>query len=184
MGTIIVSTDIYSSGRDAAAAARAAFGGRGHYRAVRRRMPDGTWVGPHGAVDLAVLGLVSVPYAFGEPAHERDQRLRALPEGAPGIVPTPVGEPQGLDTLEFFAACRLARPGTHLVADLELLGHKLGQLCLSFGADELIGSIVEQRELRLGPRASSKDLTRKEAERMLVAAGLDPVERSQREREA
>jgi hypothetical protein len=183
MGAVIMSADLYSSGRDAAAAARAAFGGRGSYRAVRRRMPDGTWLGPARAVDLAVLGLTLVPYAFGEPLEERRQRLAALPAGGPGIVPAPIGEPQGLDTLDFFAACRLARPEAHLVADLELLGHKLGQLCLSFGADEIMGSIVERRELRLGPRASSKELTRKEAEQMLVAAGFEPRERSPEERE-
>jgi hypothetical protein len=184
MGTVIVSTDIYSSGKDAVAAARAAFGGRGFYRAVRRQVQEGTWLGPERAADLAGLGLVMVPYTFGEPAEDRRQRLASLPMDARDIVPTPVGEAQGLDTLEFFAACRLARPDAHLVVDLELLGHKLGQLCLSFGADEIMGSIVEQRELRLGPRASSRELTRKEAEQMLLAAGFEPRERSQEGQEA
>jgi aminodeoxyfutalosine synthase len=95
----------------------------------------------------------------------------------PSILPTPIGEPQGLDTLAFFSACRLAVPGAHLVADLELLGLKLGQLCLSFGADELMGSILERRELRLGARTASNELDRGEAAQLLRAAGFVPCER-------
>ncbi len=83
-----------------------------------------------------------------------------------------MGEPQGLDTIGFFAACRIAVPNAHVVVDLERLGHKLGQLCLSFGADTLVGTIVKQRELRLGPRASSNELTRDEAVRLMRAAGF------------
>jgi hypothetical protein len=218
--------DIFAPGAQALAFARQAFGGRGFFTSVRRRQPDGTWLGPSDAIDLEARGLVRIPYTFGEPEEARRRRLAEAaarldgsgffttentedtekervrisdpePPFSPAsvssvfsvvksgvgerqvaeIMPLPVGEPQGLDTLAFFAACRLAFPAAHIVADLEMLGHKLGQLCLSFGADELVGSIVAQRELRLGPRASSQELTRDEAAALLRAAGFAPHER-------
>jgi 2-iminoacetate synthase ThiH len=64
-----------------------------------------------------------------------------------------------------------------VLVDLELLGHKLGQLCLSFGADEIMGAIMRQRELRLGARAGSNEITRDEAALLLRASGFVPCER-------
>jgi hypothetical protein len=190
--------DLFGAGGLALALARQAFGGRGCFAAVRRRRDDGSWSGPEGAIALESRRLESVPYACGEPMSVRQQRLDAVratvalrgtvestegregaegPSGFDGIRPVPVGEPQGLDTLAFFAACRLACPQAHLVADLEILGLKLGPLCLSFGADEIMGAIVERRELRLGARVGSKELTRDEAAQLLLAAGFAPSER-------
>jgi hypothetical protein len=134
-------------------------------------------------IDRGMRCLVQVPYAAAEPVELRARRLsdlRALIEqypGVDGIVPTPQGEAQGIDTIQFFAACRLACPSLHVIVDLELLGHKLGQLCLSFGADELMGAILKQRELRLGARASSNEITRDEATLLLRASGFEPRER-------
>ena len=79
--------------------------------------------------------------------------------------------------MQFFAACRAAFSRRHIIADVELLGAKLGQLCLSFGADELWGSISAQRALRLGEHASSHALTREEAALLVRAAGFTPCER-------
>ena len=46
-----------------------------------------------------------------------------------GVMPTPVGEPYGLDTLRFFALCRLALPRVaHLLADVGALGPRLAQM--------------------------------------------------------
>jgi hypothetical protein len=199
--TLAAATDIFARGGEALALARAAFGGRGFFTPVRRRLTDGSWLGPEDAVALDTRNLIQVRFTFGEPEDDRRERLAALairlkPEAwslksppcaganslqaavvVEGIVPTPTGEPQGLDTLVFFAACRVACPGAHLVVDLERFGHKLGQLCLSFGADEIMGSIVDRRELRLGVRAGSKELTRDEAKQLLCAAGFTPCER-------
>jgi hypothetical protein len=137
-----------------------------------------------GAMELGMRCLVREPFAADEPTQERAVRLARLGEscrrfsGLDGVVPTSTGEAQGLDTLQFFAACRLALPPTtHLIVDLDMLGHKLGQLCLSFGADEILGSITGQRALRLGARVSSHDITRDEAALLLRAAGFSPCER-------
>ncbi len=94
-----------------------------------------------------------------------------------GVVPTPEGEPSGLATLIFVARCRLELQVPHVVADLRGLGHKLGQLCLGFGADELFGPIVPERPLRLGAHAGNTEITRAEAARLLHGAGLRPCER-------
>lgn len=184
--SVAADLDIFGPGARALELARRAAGGRGFFTAVRRRQPDGTWLGPGDAIDLEARGLVQLPYTFGEPEEDRRARLAeasalaaSVPSqsSAPSLVPTPIGEPQGLDTIAFFAACRLAFPRAHVIADLERLGHKLGQLCLSFGADELMGSIVSQREPRLGTRAASQELTREEAAALLRAAGFAPCER-------
>ena len=156
--------DIFGPGRTARALAAATFGGRGFFCAVVR----------------ANRRLAEVPYTFGEPQAERDQRLAALSSvvnSVDGVVPVPMGEVQGLDTIAFFAACRMACPHAHLVADLERFGLKLGQLCLAFGADEIMGPIVDQREPRLGVRVHSNELTRDEAAQLLRAAGFLPCER-------
>jgi hypothetical protein len=175
--------DIFGPGRAAHALALAAFGGRGFCYASSR----------------ADLRRVEVPYTSGGGRDARLAALRALEsaegresaEGSSasssasassiasiqGVVPIPIGEPQGLDTLAFFAACRLACPSVHIVADLDLLGLKLGQLCLAFGADAITGSIVRRRELRLGARAGSTELTSDEAAELLRAAGFQPGER-------
>jgi len=135
------------------------------------------------AIGLGMRCLGRVPYAAGESPSLRSQRLEQLAallrqiSSIDGIVPTPTGEALGLDTVQFVAACRLASVAFHVVVDLERLGHKLGQLCLSFGADELLGSIVNQRALRLGAHASSNAITRDEAVLLVRAAGFVPCER-------
>jgi hypothetical protein len=135
------------------------------------------------AVDLGLRCLARILFAAGESADVRRARLDQLVElvrrvpGIDGILPVPVAEVQGLDALQFFAACRMVCPSIHLLVDLELYGHKLGQLCLAFGADEILGSITAQRALRLGEHASSNALTRDEAALLLRASGFTPCER-------
>jgi len=135
------------------------------------------------AAALGMRAFLRAPFSAGELAGDRNLRLAALAtilEGVPatgGVVPVPLGEAQGLDTLQFFAFCRAKFSQVHVIADVELLGTKLGQLCLSFGADELWGAISAQRALRLGEHASSHALTRDEAALLVRAAGFVPCER-------
>jgi hypothetical protein len=138
------------------------------------------------AAQAEALGMrvfLRAPFTASEPVSDRDGRLVALSAifarvpGIGGVLPVPLGEAQGLDTLQFFASCRAKFPQAHVIADVELLGTKLGQLCLSFGADELWGAISAQRALRLGEHASSHALTRDEAALLVRAAGFVPCER-------
>ncbi len=123
------------------------------------------------------------PYQSGEPDPARSARwndLQALTRGGlavAGVVPTPQGEPMGLDTLRLMALCRLELPVRHVVADFARLGHRLAQMSLGFGADELFGPISPERALRLGANAHNPVMTRKEAAALLRGAGLLPCER-------
>jgi hypothetical protein len=130
--------------------------------------------------------LLRLPFRAGEPEADRAARLdaaRALaqagagPGSIAGVVPTPVGEPFGLDTLALFARCRLALDVPHVVADFVALGHRLAQMALAFGADELLGPIMPERALRLGANAHNPVMTRKEAATVIRGAGLVPHER-------
>jgi hypothetical protein len=131
--------------------------------------------------DLRVL--VRVRFRAGEREDERLARLEeiaALVRGglrADGVLPTPEGEPLGLDTVRFVALVRLHLPVPHVVVDFARLGHRLAQMCLGFGADELFGPIVPERALRLGDNANNPAMTRKEAATLIRGAGLLPYER-------
>jgi 2-iminoacetate synthase ThiH len=58
------------------------------------------------------------------------------------------------------------------------LGHRLAQMSLGFGADELFGPIMPERALRLGANANNPVMTRKEAAMLIRGAGLAPFERT------
>jgi hypothetical protein len=143
------------------------------------------------AADLAALRaahadgarlLARLPYRSGQDDAERVGRLGALTAaGLPlwGVIPTPEGEPYGLDTLRVTALSRLHLPAAaHVVAEVETLGPRLAQMCLGFGADELFAPIVGERALRLGDNANNPALTRKEAVTLIRGAGLVPGERT------
>lgn len=133
------------------------------------------------AAEAGLRVLLRIPYRVGEDDGERLARLGAI-DGAPfdvwGVMPAPVGEPYGLDTLRLFALCRLALPRVaHLLADVGALGPRLAQMAFGFGADELYAPIVAERALRLGANAHNPSLTRKEAATLIRGAGLSPCER-------
>jgi len=167
----LVAQDLFALGRQAAAARDARWNGRGFF--VRTRPPEGD--GPGGD------RIVRFPFKHGEDDAERLGRLAEIAAAAPapfGIMPAPVGEPFGLDTLRCFALCRLALPHVaHVLADVTTLGPRLAQMAFGFGADELYAPIVAERALRLGANANNPALTRKEAVTLIRGAGLVPCER-------
>jgi hypothetical protein len=141
----------------------------------------------------ALAGLrvrLRILYRTGEPAAERQARLTAaaalaadpaVADKLDGVIPTPLGEPGGLDTLTFMATCRrelAGFPSLHVVADFVRLGHRLAQMSLGFGADELFGPIMPERALRLGANANNPVMTRKEAAMLIRGAGLLAFERT------
>jgi hypothetical protein len=138
----------------------------------------------HAAAAPGVTLLARAPFRSGEAEAERRARLGALAGSAEaglplwGVVPTPEGEPYGLDTVRFTALCRLELPRVaHVVAEVETLGPRLAQMCFGFGADELMATIAGERALRLGDNANNKTLTRKEAVTLIRGAGLVAAER-------
>jgi hypothetical protein len=133
------------------------------------------------AAQAGLRVLLRLPYRAGEDERVRLERLAAvaeLPFAVWGVMPAPLGEPYGLDTLRLFALCRLALPRVaHLLADVGALGPRLAQMAFGFGADEIFAPIVAERALRLGANAHNPSLTRKEAATLIRGAGLLPCER-------
>jgi hypothetical protein len=162
----LAAMDLFALGRQAAAMRDARWNRRGFFVRTRAGEDD---------------GIVRFPFENGESDAERLERLAAIAQAMPppwGVMPTPVGEPFGLDTLRCFALCRLALPRVdHLLADVTTLGPRLAQMAFGFGADELHAPIVAERALRLGANANNPALTRKEAVTLLRGAGLIPCER-------
>ncbi|MDX2019367.1 MAG: hypothetical protein SF187_03935 [Deltaproteobacteria bacterium] len=132
---------------------------------------------------LQMRCLLRLPYQSGELPQDRAERLRqtqqALSQGLTldGVVPSPIGEAFGLDTLLFFAQCRMQLNVPHVVADFARLGHRLAQMALAFGASELHGPIVSERALRLGDNANNPSMTRKEVVVFIKGAALVAHER-------
>jgi hypothetical protein len=161
----LAALDLFALGRQAAAARDARWNGRGFF--VRTR--------------AETAQIVPFPFTNGESDAERLARLATIAAAAPapwGVMPAPVGEPCGLDTLRCFALCRLALPQVpHLLADVTTLGPRLAQMAFGFGADEVFAPIVAERALRLGANANNPSLTRKEAVTLIRGAGLVPCER-------
>jgi hypothetical protein len=105
---------------------------------------------------------------------------RVVETGLPiwGVLPTPDGEPQGLDTLRVIALCRLGLPAIpHVLVEVATLGPRLAQMSMGFGADEIFAPIVSERALRVGDNARNPSMTRKEAAIFIRGAGLVPCER-------
>jgi len=117
-------------------------------------------------------------------ARENGQLFAALQEALLqgfrpfGLLPTPDGEALGLPSLRMFAEVRVAFPEVpHVFAEVALLGPRLAQMALGFGADALFAPIVSERALRVGDNAKNPAMTRKEAATLLRGAGLVPCER-------
>ena len=65
----------------------------------------------------------------------------------------------------------------HIKAYWVMIGEKLAQIALSFGADDLDGTIIEERISHTAGATSPKGLTRDQLRYMITSAGYSPVER-------
>lgn len=84
----------------------------------------------------------------------------------------------GLDDLRHVAASRLVLDNIpHLKAYWVMVTPKLAQIALSFGADDLDGTVVEETIYHMAGAETAQQLTRAELERIVRAAGFEPVER-------
>ncbi len=84
----------------------------------------------------------------------------------------------GLDRLRLIAVARLMLDNIpHIKAYWVMLGVKLAQMALSFGADDLDGTIEEEHIGHMAGADSSQSLTRRELEEMIAGCGFIPVNR-------
>lgn len=103
-----------------------------------------------------------IPLAF----HSANTKLSHIP-------PT-----TAVDDLKMVAISRLMLDNfPHIKAYWVMIGEKLAQVALNYGADDLDGTIIEERITHTAGAKSAKGLTRKFMEDMIRSAGFTPVER-------
>lgn len=119
------------------------------------------------------------------------RRLRGLQDetgGFTGFVPLPYHPennlipvskpPTGFDTLRTIAISRLYLDNIdHVTAYWVALGVKLAQLALSYGADDLHGTIHEERIFHMAGATSPQAQTVASMVRAIREAGFEPVQR-------
>ena len=133
-------------------------------------------------------------YGHIETIEERVQhlmRLRSLQDSTGGFtafIPlafhsknTPMSDlpaTTAFDDLKSIAVARLLLDNfEHIKAYWVMIGEKLAQTALSFGADDLDGTIIEEKITHMAGATSSKGLTRQYIQNMIMSAGWTPVER-------
>jgi aminodeoxyfutalosine synthase len=90
-----------------------------------------------------------------------------------GVQPT-----TGVDDLKTIAVSRLMLDNVpHIKAYWIMLTLKLAQVALHFGADDLDGTVIEEKIGHMAGAQSDQALTRAELERVIGEAGFQPVER-------
>lgn len=103
-----------------------------------------------------------IPLAF----HSENTQLSHLPATT------------AVEDLKNIAAARLMLDNfDHIKAYWVMIGERLAQVALNFGADDLDGTIIEERITHTAGAKSAKGLTQKQMEDMILRAGFEPVER-------
>ncbi len=84
----------------------------------------------------------------------------------------------GVDDIKNIAVSRLMLDNfSHIKAYWVMLGPKVAQIALSFGADDLDGTVLEEKITHMAGADTSQAMTRAEIEYLIKQAGRDPIER-------
>uniref|UniRef100_A0A7C3UZQ6 Aminodeoxyfutalosine synthase n=1 Tax=Desulfobacca acetoxidans TaxID=60893 RepID=A0A7C3UZQ6_9BACT len=103
-----------------------------------------------------------IPLAF----HPKNTRLPDLPETT------------GFDDLKNLAVARLMLDNfPHIKAFWIMIGPKLAQLSLAFGADDIDGTVIEEKITHMAGAQTPTGLTRAQLLHLIQEAGCEPVER-------
>jgi aminodeoxyfutalosine synthase len=106
--------------------------------------------------------LAFIPLAF----HPKNTHLPDLPETT------------GFDDLKNLAVARLMLDNfPHIKAFWIMIGVKLAQLSLAFGADDIDGTVIEEKITHMAGAKTPMGLTRAQLLHMIREAGCEPVER-------
>jgi len=106
--------------------------------------------------------LTFIPLAF----HPKNTQLADL------------SETTGFDDLKNLAVARLMLDNfPHIKAFWVMISPKLAQLSLSFGADDIDGTVMEERITHMAGAETPQGLTRPQLLHMIREAGCEPVER-------
>ena len=132
-------------------------------------------------------------YGHMETLQERVEhliRLRQAQEEAPGFqafiplafhpenTPIPARGTTGVDDLKTIAVARLVLHNIpHIKAYWVMLGEKTAQVALAFGADDLEGTVVEEKITHMAGATSPQFISKKRLIGIIRKAGKIPVER-------
>ena len=132
-------------------------------------------------------------YGHMETLQERVEhliRLRQAQEEAPGFqafiplsfhpenTPIPARGTTGVDDLKTIAVARLVLHNIpHIKAYWVMLGEKTAQVALAFGADDLEGTVVEEKITHMAGATSPQFISKKRLIGLIRKAGKIPVER-------
>jgi aminodeoxyfutalosine synthase len=87
-------------------------------------------------------------------------------------------ETTGFDDLKNLAVARLMLDNfPHVKAFWIMIGPKIAQLSLSFGADDMDGTVIEERITHMAGAQTPQGLTRSQLLHLIREAGCEPVER-------
>ncbi len=86
--------------------------------------------------------------------------------------------PSGYDMLRTLAIARIYLDNfDHIKAYWILMGMKLAQVSLSFGVDDIDGTVMEEKIYHMAGAQTPQQMAREELERAIREAGRDPVQR-------
>ncbi|MCF8031811.1 MAG: aminofutalosine synthase MqnE [Desulfarculaceae bacterium] len=171
------------------------FSSRVRARLCAKKAPAAQWLSISGqAHERGIPTNATMLYGHIETPSERVEHLLALRDqqdisgGFSAFIPlafhpdntelNQMNRTSGLDDLRVIAASRLLLDNfPHIKAYWVMLGPKLAQVALNFGADDLDGTIVEERITHAAAAPTAKGLTEDELRHMIQAAGFTPVRR-------
>lgn len=147
------------------------------------------------AHELGIRSNATMLYGHIETPRERLEHLDALrqlqddTQGFVCFIPLPfqpantrlehIHPTTGVEDLRNMAVCRLMLDNIpHIKAYWVMLTVKLAQVALHFGADDLDGTVVEEKIGHMAGAESEQALTRVELERLIRDAGFNPMERN------
>ena len=106
------------------------------------------------------------------------QTFIPLPFHSANTSLTSRGRPTAFEQLRLFAASRLVLDNfDHIKAYWIMTGLKIAQLALLFGADDVDGTVVEERITHAAGADTAQGLTRNELMDIIRQAGMRPVQR-------
>ena len=119
-----------------------------------------------------------IPLAFHPMNTELSQKSEVRSQKSKPLTINPCGYTSGIDDLKTIAIARLFLDNfPHIKAYWIMLGEKIAQLALMFGADDLDGTIIEEKITHSAGALSGNAMTRAQLIHLIEKAGKIPVER-------
>lgn len=160
----------------------------------KKLSPEG-WLEVAGAAHrLGIKSNATMLYGHIESAEERVSHLLALRQtqdetgGFMAFIPlafhprntelSDLSNTTGFNDLKNIAVARLLLDNfPHIKAYWVMIGPKLAQIALNFGADDIDGTIIEEKITHMAGADTAQGMTRAELRRLIHEAGCTPIER-------